>query len=77
LRQNPMRRVFTGAGILGWIATHVHRELVVTQLHIIPKSVLQLSISLHAEEVVDSSTAAAGRALVESKWTKRRSMVHD
>jgi hypothetical protein len=57
LRQVLMRRVSTGSGILGWIATHVHRNIVVMQLHIMPSSVLQLLISLHAEGALASAMA--------------------
>ena len=77
LGQKSISCVSTGSGTFGWTATHVHRKMVVMQLHIIPSSVRQLSISSHEDDVLDTSRAGAGRARAESKWTKKRkSMMH-
>jgi hypothetical protein len=72
LGNNFMSCVSTGSGILGCIATHVHKNIVIMQLHIIPESVLQLSISLHEGDVSDTSRAGARRARAESEWMKNR-----
>jgi hypothetical protein len=70
-------RVSTGLGILGWIATHVHKKIVVMQLHIMPNSVLQLSSPLHEDDTFDMSRTGTGRARAESKYMKKRkSMMH-
>jgi hypothetical protein len=53
LFQNFVSLVTTGCGTLGWIATQVQRMIVVIQLHMMLKSVLQLLMSLHEEEILE------------------------
>jgi hypothetical protein len=69
-----IRRVSTGSGTFGWIATHVQRKMVVRQLHIMPNSVLQLSMFLHVDEEFTSSTVRTwtGKARTESNWMMKR-----
>jgi hypothetical protein len=40
-----------------------------------PRSVLQLSMSLHEEEVLEYSTAGIGVARVESEWMRKRKSI--
>jgi hypothetical protein len=78
LGQRSMYCVSTGSGRLGWIATHVHKNIVVMQLHIMSSRVLQLSISLHEDDVLDMdiSRAGTGRARAEScEWMKKRKSI--
>jgi hypothetical protein len=67
LDQKSMSGVSTGSGTFGWTAAHVHKNIVVMQLHTMPNSVRQLSISLHEDDVLALSTAGTGRARAESK----------
>lgn len=62
----------TGSGTLGWIATQVQRKMVVMQLQMMLRRLLQSSKSLHEDEVLSSLIAGTGRACAESKWTRRR-----
>jgi hypothetical protein len=62
------------SGTLGWTATHVDRNTVVTQLHLMPNSVLESLMSSHDDSdggVLTSSTAGTGNRTLGSRASGR------